>query len=275
MSQNKTRVPGMEPEENRRNGGQQRNVDSQSFYSRSSNRPAHGTVVPGMDQGYAANQGGIGGGTEPAGSARPQRRTTVQSGKPVVGFLYSISRTPAGEFWPLQIGRNSIGLAGDSDVLLPEGTVSGNHAQIIIQKNKKTGALIVGIKDLGSSNGTTVNGDSIGFDPSSCESGDIIGIGEAYELVLIILDPTKYQLSVAGNFVPVDVQEDDEPDDPFAPSFSGGGTNGGGGFDPYSEGPTNWGPTNGTGGGQSSSTSNGTVGLDGTAGFNKGGTRPI
>ena len=31
------------------------------------------------------------------------------SGKPVVGFLYSISKTAAGEFWPIHIGQNTIG----------------------------------------------------------------------------------------------------------------------------------------------------------------------
>lgn len=272
MSQNKTRVPGMEPEENRRSGGQQRNNVNHNFYSRSSaNRHAHGTYVPGMDYDSESFSEDNGSNTEPRSSVNPQRRRNVQSGKPVVGFLYSISRTAAGEFWPLQVGRNSIGLDSDSDVLLAEESVSGNHAQLIIQKNNKTGALLVGLKDLGSSNGTMINGEMIGFEPTSCENGDIITIGANYELVLILIDPTKYQLSVSKDFRPADVEEIEE--DEFAPNFGRpGGTNGVGGFDPYSEGPTNWGST---GGGYGSPTSNGTVGMDGTSSFNKGGTRSI
>lgn len=273
MSQDKTRVPGMEPEQRRKGGGQHRNVDSQGFYSRSANRPARGTVVPGMDDGYTVPSGGVGNDGTTQESVNPQRRTTVQSGKPVVGFLYSISRTAAGEFWPLQVGRNSIGRTGDCDVRLAEATVSGRHAEITIQRNKKTGALIAGLKDVGSKLGTLVNGDFIGFDPTSCESGDIIAIGDSYELVLIILDPTKYQLSVSKNFIPVDDEE--EGDDEYTPDFGGHGGTRGGGFDPYSEGPTNWNSTNGTGDGYEQPASPGTVGMDGTAGFNKGGTRPI
>jgi pSer/pThr/pTyr-binding forkhead associated (FHA) protein len=205
------------------------------------------------------------GGAEPAPS--PQTRKAVQPGKPIVGFLYSISRTRVGEFWPLQMGRNTIGQAEDSDILLAEGTVSSNHA-VIVTRQIKSG-IIAAITDSQSTNGTMINGEPIGFSAEECHDGDIITIGNNYELVLILIDAEKRGLKVSQDFIPVEVQvEDEEQED--VPSFSGGTTRPGG-FDPYNDGPTAWGNN---GGGYSPV--GGTVGMDGSMpGGNHGGTVPM
>ena len=39
---------------------------------------------------------------------QPQQRRVIQTGKPVLGFLYSVSRTAAAEYWPLCQGPNTI-----------------------------------------------------------------------------------------------------------------------------------------------------------------------
>ena len=91
MSQNKTIIQGLEPETNF--GGAPNRASSNNFYSRGNySSVARGTVVSGMSE---AQSGAPSSNTEP--TPAPQPRRVVQQGKPIVGFLYSISRSRAGE----------------------------------------------------------------------------------------------------------------------------------------------------------------------------------
>lgn len=252
MSQNKTVIQGLEPDNNPQShpsGGY--GSGGNSFYSRNS-RPQGkpGTFVPGM-----------GGGTQQAyhsatveqqsGVQQPIRKT-VHPGKPVVGFLYSVSRTPAGEFWPVQIGRNTIGQSSDNDIRLPEGTVSASHAVLVTRQVK--GHIIAAITDAMSTNGTMINGETIGFTAESCKNGDIITIGTNYQLLLILIDAAQLGLSVSDDFIPVESEEDESEDD--IPSFDPNSTRPGGYYSEEGYRP-----------------SGGTVGLDGNiAGSDRGGT---
>ncbi len=234
---------------------------STNFYARDARSAARGTVVPGMMGGSADLESMVRG-------PREHVKKNIQPGKPVVGFLYSISRTPAGEFWPLHIGENTIGQSANSNIKLPEGTVSGNHASIIVRQLKNTGGIIAAIADERSTNGTMLNGETIGFSPVECHNNDVITIGDNYELVLILIDVSKFNLSVAQNFVLVDIEEDEEDSFETPPPFKSGDTRQGG-FDPYTNnGPTPW--------GTQSYSSDGTVGMDGSrSGNNRGGTIPM
>ena len=60
--------------------------------------------------------------------------------KPVMGFLYSVSRTPLGEWWPLYVGPNRIGRAANCEISLQEASVSDNHATLVIRKMQNNGA---------------------------------------------------------------------------------------------------------------------------------------
>jgi len=197
----------------------------------------------------------------------PQNQRLYVSGKPVVGFLYSVSRTATGEFWPLYQGQNTIGQGPENDIQLSEGTVSTEHAVIMVRKLKKPEKVIASITDARSTNGTMLNGQSLGFTAEECKNGDIITIGDNYEMYLILVDPATIGLSVSESFIPVDSEAQDDMSDvdaaPFmqdahqrptrtGESFGGNNPYGGGGYVP----------------------TNGTVGLDGsTGGFgNKGGT---
>lgn len=260
MSQNKTIIQGLEPDNDRLNPGPA-NPSSNSFYSRGTNRTAaKGTVVPGMmDMNQDPN-------IPPQPEPHPTQQRRVLSGKPVVGFLYSISKTPAGEFWPLSIGPNTIGQAADSAVVLNEGTVSSNHAVLVIRQIKSTGNVIAAITDTQSTNGTLINGDTIGFTPVECHDGDIITIGNNYELVLILVDAAKLGLSVSKDFIAVNAQEEapTEPEDDFPH------------FDPNHTRISNFGPLNNGGGTAGYTPTGGTVGMDGsTPGNNHGGTIPM
>lgn len=264
MSQNKTRVPGLEPEGSNFYGGQQQQ-SAGNFYSRRSGAASHGTVVPGMTTPNRAEN------EESSRSmkAEPQvKGHPLQLGKPIVGFLYSISRTPAGEFWPLQVGPNKIGTDPSSDILLPEGTVSQDHAVLVIRKLKSSGNVIASITDAQSTNGTMLNGESLGFNPVECHNGDKIIIGENYELILFLIDTTELGLSVSENFIPLETDAEDENDMPDPLNGLNGNTN------PFGESVYGGSPVPPPFGGGFSS--GGTVGLDGSNDMgNKGGTRSI
>jgi hypothetical protein len=89
MSQNKTVIKGLEPES-------PNSCANTNVYGRSAD--SKGTVVPGMGN----NPDVVTNATNVSGMRAQQARPA--SGKAVVGFLYSISKTAAGEFWPIHIG---------------------------------------------------------------------------------------------------------------------------------------------------------------------------
>ncbi len=193
MSQNKTVFPGLGQEGDFiPNHGLPGNNQP---YSRPSNQGrGNGTVYPGMEM--------------PTGQQRTsslhQQNNLKPSGKPIVGFLYSISRTGVGEYWPLHIGQNIIGNAPDCDVVLGEGTVSQRHANLHINKMKKPEKTEATISDLGSTNGTQVNENSVSMArPVECVNGDIITIGENYDLLLLLIDAKAIGLHLSENFIDV------------------------------------------------------------------------
>ena len=219
------------------------NHSSQSSYSHSYKK---GTAVPGMDAVHVTQSQGASG-------------FSGSSSKPVVGFMYSISRQGVGEYWPLHVGANTIGSTPNCDICLREATVSAEHAVLVVRKMKNPEKTIASISDARSTNGTMVNGESLGFSAVECVNGDVITVGESYELVLLLIDAKALGLKVADNFIPLDEQVFvDEPhfDDRRA------GTNPG--EPPRFDGSTGpWGKdfTNPNVGGFSD---DGTVGLDGS-----------
>ena len=259
MSQNKTRVPGLDPEDNNfYNRGPQHSTTN--FYSRNNNSSARGTVVPGMGDPRSGERKYV----QAEEPTQPAKGRPLQVGKPIVGFLYSISRTPAGEFWPLQVGPNKIGQDPSSDIILPEGTVSKDHAVLVVRKLKNSGNVIASITAAQSTNGTMLNGESLGFTPVECHNGDKIIIGENYELVLILIDTAQMGLTVSEDFIPV--EDDEEIDGPMGFGGPGGFTN------PGATSAGNVPPQFG-GGYQGGG---GTVGMDGVSSFGgKGGTKPF
>lgn len=125
----------------------------------------------------------------------------VSNQKPVIGFLYSISRSASGEYWPLRIGSNTIGRSGDCNISLEEATVSERHAVLVVQQMKNPEKVIAWINDSGSTCGTMINGESLGFDRRECFNGDIITIGEHYDLYFILVDAKQIGLNVCRNFI--------------------------------------------------------------------------
>ncbi len=257
MSESKTVIQGLEPDFA---GTQVENGASSNFYQRSNRQGGKGTIVPGMTDTPNAGQT-----TYTQAQAQTAAPNAKASGKPIVGFLYSVSRTAVGEFWPLHIGQNTIGTNPSCDVVLPEGTVSSEHAVIVVRKLKKPEKVIASICDSRSTNGTMLNGESLGFAAVDCQNGDIITIGDNYELFLVLIDTAALGLHVSDKFIGTEVSEDAEDEIlDYNGSIPPGFTKPGESFQPF--------------GSQSSvgnspfTPSPGTVGLDGTLGNNKGGT---
>lgn len=187
MSQNKTRFPGMEYDEQEKENATS-NVYSRGAYSGKRKRM---TQIPGMTD-----------------VVQPDTPTAINplSGKPIRGFLYSISRGVVGEFWPLRQGKNTIGSSPKCDICLPEATVSEEHASITIRILEAQGKTIASLKDTDSTNGTKINGADIDFDANPVKNGDIIRFGLNYECLLLIIDTDVIGLKVSKDFIPTDME---------------------------------------------------------------------
>jgi pSer/pThr/pTyr-binding forkhead associated (FHA) protein len=127
-----------------------------------------------------------------------QPNNAAMHSTPIAGFFYSVSRTMAGEYWPIYEGPNKIGRAQDSVVQLNDPLVSDKHATLVVRPmytaNQKTGVLVY-IQDDASTCGTMLNGNSLGFEPKECHHGDILTIGPNYELYLILVDAASVGLA--------------------------------------------------------------------------------
>lgn len=258
MSQNKTVFPGIGPEGDY-NPHQGNSAGQSQAYSRSSNqRKGSGTVFPGMETPQT--------GAPRTVQAPMPRAASNAGGKPVVGFLYSISRTGIGEYWPLHIGQNIIGNSSECDIVLGEGTVSSKHANLHINKMKKPEKTEATISDLGSTNGTCVNENSVSVArPIECVNGDIITIGENYDLLLLLIDTKALGLHLSDNFI--DIREDE--DEFYSPSNVSekreNSTRLEQDFPPRFQGPAS--PYDG-----SNRPTDSTVGMDSNSGIRSGGT---
>ena len=171
MSSNKTIIPGMEDA-----------YTEQPNFGKQNTKVQDGTCVPNPF------------GTVPASPI-------MNNQKPIVGFLYSISKSASGEFWPLRIGSNSIGRSADCDVCLGEATVSEQHAVLVVRQMKNPEKIIASVCDARSTCGTMINGESLGFDQRECFNGDIITIGEHYDLYFILIDAKQVGLNVCRDFM--------------------------------------------------------------------------
>jgi hypothetical protein len=130
------------------------------------------------------------------------KKKKLVSSEPVVGFLFSVSRTPAGEYWPLHLGENTIGRDADNDIVLSEATVSAHHAVLNIRRMKTTKEYLADISVRGV-NGGFVNEEEVRKE-AECKNGDFLTIGDNYVLYLILVNPFELGLKVAEGFSPVE-----------------------------------------------------------------------
>lgn len=106
-------------------------------------------------------------GAAPAAAARPARRA-----RPAAKLVCTAGPASGQEF-PLEGDEVSIGRANDNPVSVPDTSVSRKHA--LVRKTELGGWAV---SDLGSGNGTTLNGEAIA-DETELNDGDVIGLGDS------------------------------------------------------------------------------------------------
>lgn len=107
-------------------------------------------------------------------------------GRVLRGFLVSFQSNPLGEFWPLYGGRTLVGRSNSGealDVPLADATISSRHGAFVIDP----GSGSIQIEDTGSTNGTFVNDEHLGFNGRrELRDGDRVRFGGYTTLVKVI-----------------------------------------------------------------------------------------
>jgi pSer/pThr/pTyr-binding forkhead associated (FHA) protein len=102
------------------------------------------------------------------------------------GFILAFQTNAAGEFWPLTGGRHTIGRANSGeqlDIPLADATISSKHAAINVDVATNT----VTVEDRGSTNGTYVNDEHIGYSGRrDLRDGDRVRFGGFSTIVKIV-----------------------------------------------------------------------------------------
>ena len=149
---------------------------------------------PPQQQGYGQQPGGFpppqqGGFGAPAPQEPPQVAAAPIPNLPpnaLRGFLVSYQSNTQGDFWPLNGGRKTIGRANSGeqvDIPLSDATISSRHAALVVDGT--SGA--VQVEDTGSTNGTFVNEEHIGFNGKrELRDGDKVRFGGYSAVVKIV-----------------------------------------------------------------------------------------
>jgi hypothetical protein len=102
------------------------------------------------------------------------------------GFLVSYQVNPLGDFWPLHSGRLLVGRSNSGealDVPLADATISSRHAAFTVDP----GAGPIQIEDTGSTNGTFVNDEHLGFNGRrELRDGDRVRFGGYTAIIKVI-----------------------------------------------------------------------------------------
>jgi hypothetical protein len=102
------------------------------------------------------------------------------------GFLVAYGTNPSGEFWPLTAGRLTVGRFGSGDGLdipLQDPTISSRHGVVAVDGASG----VIAIEDTGSTNGTFVNDEHIGYGGRrDLRDGDRIRFGGFTTVVKVI-----------------------------------------------------------------------------------------
>jgi pSer/pThr/pTyr-binding forkhead associated (FHA) protein len=106
--------------------------------------------------------------------------------KALRGFLVAFGTNPSGDFWPLAGGRLVVGRLGSADridIPLQDPTISSRHAAMLVDAASGT----ITLEDTGSTNGTFVNDEHIGFNGRrDLRDGDRIRFGAYTTIVKVI-----------------------------------------------------------------------------------------
>ncbi len=127
------------------------------------------------------------GGPQLAATAYAQMETGREAPpKALRGFLVAFGANPSGDFWPLTGGRLAIGRLGAAertDIGLQDPTISSRHAAMAVDVSSG----VITIEDTGSTNGTFVNDEHIGFNGKrELRDGDRVRFGAFTTIVKVL-----------------------------------------------------------------------------------------
>jgi hypothetical protein len=153
---------------------------------------AFGTEAPAPAYGQAGGGFGAPAAPAPGGFGAPEPAPVAAAPTPNLppnalrGFLVSYQSNTQGDFWPLHGGRKTVGRANSGeqvDIPLSDATISSRHAAIIVDATAGS----VQVEDTGSTNGTFVNEDHIGFNGKrELRDGDKVRFGGYTTVVKVI-----------------------------------------------------------------------------------------
>jgi pSer/pThr/pTyr-binding forkhead associated (FHA) protein len=122
----------------------------------------------------------------PAPAYQPEPAREVAPAKVLRGFLVAYGANPTGDFWPLTGGRLVVGRLGAAegiDISMQDPTISSRHAAMVV--DAASGSITV--EDTGSTNGTFVNDEHIGFNGRrDLRDGDRLRFGGFTSIVKVI-----------------------------------------------------------------------------------------
>jgi hypothetical protein len=152
--------------------------------------PAPGFGSPGAAFGAAQPSAGPYPGSPPLAAAQPQGFPEApREGAParvLRGFVVAYGTNAVGDYWALTGGRHIVGRLGSGDgveVALQDPTISSRHAAFVVDGN----ACTISIEDTGSTNGTFVNDEHIGFNGRrDLRDGDRVRFGGFTTIVKLI-----------------------------------------------------------------------------------------
>jgi len=160
--------------------------------------PAAGFGSPGGQPGFAPAPGGGFGApaappypgappmAAPAPAAFPDTSRDPSPPRVLRGFVVAYGTNSGGDFWPLTGGRHVVGRLGSGDgvdVALQDPTISSRHAAFVVDGS----ACTILVEDTGSTNGTFVNDEHIGFNGRrELRDGDRVRFGGYTTIVKLI-----------------------------------------------------------------------------------------
>lgn len=153
-------------------------------------QPQPGFGGQGYDQGNAFGQQPVAAPAPPAAAPQvPAYQPPPPQPLPATalrGFIVSYQSNPSGDFWPLTGGRKVIGRANSGenvDIPLADATTSSRHAALNVDGTAGT----ITLEDTGSTNGTFVNEEHVGFNGRrDLKDGDKLRFGGYVAFVKIV-----------------------------------------------------------------------------------------
>lgn len=113
-------------------------------------------------------------------AAVPERGSGKNLPRRIEGFLVTYDFNKYGNFYPLYLGKNTIGRQSTNDIVLNDPSISNEHALILFRGNQ------ILIEDKLSVNGTFLNDSEESIDRGSLQDNDIIRFGKKIFKIKIV-----------------------------------------------------------------------------------------